>query len=69
VEDREGEPSPGREVPRPRRTGVVVRGGVTFVLDPSVRGGPSLPDYEWIDDRTVRIHPESLGVLLANLAS
>jgi hypothetical protein len=43
-----------------------VRGGVTFIVDRSVS---SSPGYEWIDDHTVRIHPDAVAEMESNLAT
>jgi hypothetical protein len=46
--------------PPPARFG---RGGVLFLVDRSV---PSSPGYEWIDDHTVRIHPDAVEAMHAH---
>ena len=42
-----------------------VEGGVTFVVDRSV---PEFPGYEWVDDHTVRIHPDAVEAMYARWA-
>lgn len=43
-----------------------VRGGVEFIVDRSM---PSFVGYEWIDDHTVRIHPDAVEEMEQNLAT
>lgn len=42
-----------------------VRGGVLFLVDRSL---PPVPGYEWIDDHTVRIHPDAVEMMEARLS-
>jgi len=54
---------------RGRREALPVRfveGGVTFLVDRSVA---VVPGYEWIDDNTVRIHPDAVEAMYAHMAS